>query len=55
MVKVALELIPTPEDLPNSDISQGNTKHPISHFPGKLHSPTRLELTSKISPLTFMP
>ena len=55
VVKVASKLIPTLEDLPNSDVSQGNTEHPGSHFPRKLHSPARLELTGRVSPLPFMP
>ena len=55
MVEVASELIPTSEDFPGSDVPQGNTERPGSHFPGKLHSPAKLELTGKVSPLPFMP
>ena len=55
MVKVALELIPTSEDLPGDNISQCNIEHLGSFFLGKLHSSARLELTGKVSPLLFMP
>ena len=52
---MASELIPTLEDLLGGDISQGNTRHPGSHFPRKLHFPTRSKLTGKILPLPSMP
>ena len=55
VVKVALKLIPTSVDLPDGDVSQGNIGHPGSHFPEKLHSPSRLELIGKVLPLLFMP
>ena len=55
VVRVASELIPRLEDLPRGDVSQGNTEHPGPHFPGKLHSPARSELTGKVSPLSGMP
>ena len=55
VVKMASELILTLEDLPSGDVSQGNTEHLGSHLPRKLHSPTRLELTGRVSPLPFMP
>ena len=55
VVEVASELIPTSEDFPGNDVPQGNTGRPGSHFPGKLHSPAKLELTGKVSPLPFMP
>ena len=55
MIKVASKLIPILEDLLDGDISQGNTEHSRSHFPGKLHSPARLELTGRVLPLPFMP
>ena len=55
MVRAASKLIPTLEDLPSDDVSQGNTRHPRSHFPWKLHSPARSELTDKVSPLQGMP
>ena len=48
MVRVASELIPTLEDLPGGNVSQGNIWHPRSHFPKKLHSLARSELTGKV-------
>ena len=41
LVRVALELVPTLEDLFGSDTPLGNTEHLGTHLLGKLHSPTK--------------
>ena len=54
VVRVALELVPTLEDLSGSNTPQGNTEHLGTLLPGKLLSPSKLELIGKVSPLPLM-
>ena len=54
MVRVASELVRTLEDLSGNNTLQGNTEHLRIHLPEKLLSPTKLELTGRVSPLPLM-